>query len=679
MKNIFKNTIWIALGAIALSACSTDNTEELLPAGTPPEIPGEGRTVTVIASLSDQTKASFSDGESIKWAVGDQIKWSNGATSNALTADDLSENGTVANFTIEVPRNADGWFHSTTTHPGNNNEVEFTLGSATGYAYTQEQAGSMNTRYLFLHSGAGTMQIPAEAETISLKMEIAGSVFRIVPYTEKYNGEQIQKVLLVSNSNLAGTVAYDHEAQTYRGVDDINWQVSKEIVVDLKEPFALTDAASRETGKGIYMAVARTTAPLDGYKYIVDTDKATYTFDAMDKQLEVSDNTVKNVFLNLDKAERLGNDEYIYDVRYTGDFNIVENTLWSSDAHPEIAQGYWFAQAAPKGTQEWTNMDNINEENKKFYNVTYEIIDNATHAPADWVTVTHAWPGTAWRIALTENTAGVERSATITGTYPAKIEGGYILLPGYETKSVVIRQEAKIDIQATLSEIHTGIVPKEGETIAAAKLALTVNGAAAEDVNAAMQQYGITASCGAASATVDARGYITIRFPENKTADEKEFALHINYKNEAIATASYTQEAGSGEVETFPYTYTIVKNNGNGIGAIWGMNPNSQNGADFSIKDVALNGKAVSLDETTANEILAYAFKNLEATAEEKGAGYAAYNYMENIISVGIVNFNGSDINVGVKTGDGKGYFTKLAWYEADGTQAGYWFVFIPF
>ncbi len=123
MKKIFRNTMWIALGAIALTACSTDSTEELQPAGANPEISGEGRTLTVVASLSDETKAAFNDGGSIKWAVGDQIRWSGNTESNALTADDLSENGTVAKFTIEVPRDTDGWFHSTTTHPANHNEV----------------------------------------------------------------------------------------------------------------------------------------------------------------------------------------------------------------------------------------------------------------------------------------------------------------------------------------------------------------------------------------------------------------------------------------------------------------------------------------------------------------------------------------------------------------------------
>lgn len=670
MKKSLKNMMWIALGAIAFTGCSNDMTEE------PSPVAEQGRSITVVASLSDATKAAFTDGETIRWNAGDQIKWSNGATSQELTEADLLENGTKANFTIEVPRNADGWFHSTTTHPGNNNEVEFTLGAGTGYAYTQEKAGVMNARYLFLHSGVGMMQIPAEAETISVSMEIPGSIFRILPYTETFNDEQILQVSMTSGTNLVGTVAYGHDNLSYRGVNDINWQVSKEISVTLGEPFALTGATSRETSKGIYMAVARTTAPLDGYSYTVYTDKAVYSFKAPDKKLEVADNTVKNVFLKLENGDRLGNDEYLYDVRYLGDFAVVENTLWPSEANNNIVNGYWFAQAAPKGTQNWDNKDNINEENKKFYQVTYEIVDNATNAPADWVTCTHPGYGTAWRIALTENNSGKERSATITGRYPKKIEGGYILLDGYETKSVVIRQEAKVDVQAELSEVYTEIIPKEGRQVAAAKLALTINGTAVANVPEALSTYNITISCGTAKTEVAADGTITANFPENKQGNEKHFTLNVNYKGAVIATADFTQEAGEGSEEAFPYTYDLETVgpafNGSGLG----FPANTAHDGNYAfIRNIKLNGELVTLTEEIAATVVAYAFRSTEPTDEEKAAVGQSGRISSATAAVARVRwFGGTQIDVAFQTG-AAGTISKVTGYTSDGAEAGYWMV----
>ena len=40
-------------------------------------------------------------------------------------------------------------------------------------------------------------------------MEVVGTIFRVIPYTSKYNDETIESVKLTSNTALVGTVAYD--------------------------------------------------------------------------------------------------------------------------------------------------------------------------------------------------------------------------------------------------------------------------------------------------------------------------------------------------------------------------------------------------------------------------------------------------------------------------------------
>ncbi len=272
------------------------------------EIPSSGNgTVQVVVSIDNGTR-SFSDAEGVKWEVGDQIKYAGGVelTSKPLTDEQITDNGYKASFTFDkslIAADRTGWFCSTKCHPDNYTEVEFTLGKDNGNLFTQAEAGQMNSRYLFLHSGTGVVNITKDVVP-EVKMEIAGSIFRVIPYTTKYNDEKILSVKLSSNTELVGTVSYDRGAGTYKGVNDINWRSYNFVKANLGTPFSLEGITSAETSKGIYFAVAATPAgkPLNGYKYEVKTDKAKYVFDAMSTKLAVGNNVVKNVYLNLDKA-----------------------------------------------------------------------------------------------------------------------------------------------------------------------------------------------------------------------------------------------------------------------------------------------------------------------------------------------------------------------------------------
>ena len=123
----------------------------------------EPGTVQVVVTMGEQTKG-FTDLEGITWEAGDKLKYAGGleVSSEPLAAENISSDGYTATFTfpaslIEVDRT--GWFVSSKCHPGNYTEVEFTLGNGEGNVYTQDVAGAMNTRYLFLHSGTGLINI----------------------------------------------------------------------------------------------------------------------------------------------------------------------------------------------------------------------------------------------------------------------------------------------------------------------------------------------------------------------------------------------------------------------------------------------------------------------------------------------------------------------------------------
>ncbi len=797
MKSIDKMLLALALCTLGVSC----NKEELSDGS------GKG-TVQVKVAIDDGAVKSLSDSDGLKWEAGDQLKYAGGIelTSEPLTAENISEDGHTATFTFdarltEVDRT--GWFCSAKCHPTNYTEVEFTLGADNGNSFMQDAAGEMNSRYIFLHSGTGLTQI-AKDQPLEISAEIAGSIFRVLPYTTSYNEEKVLSVKFSSKSKIVGTVAYDRGAGSYRGVSDINYKTADFVKVDLRTPFPLEGIADASSAKGIYFAVAATKedAPLDGYSYIVETDKADYVFDAMDKQLAVANNTVKNVFLNLDRAERKTAEGG--QLKYDGALNL---SAIPADGCTDLDAGYWQALTSTDGEQ-WTAM--LNSENSAFYNaVTFDYKD-AEGNPQSWLSVRYGGGDLChWIVNAGANT-GEERSVTVTahfadvkgykiqessrtlavtltqafagspmivcfalvslpsafelnGTAITDMNAGYCLLnvdgkddrdwsdtgiyarsrfvyvseenyaaknyvtdvdwlgcryPGNETaitdcvwlvsatandsesdrtayvvclfpeddayefpepRALKVTQKTNTVVEASFSDIYAETVSAEGGVITAGKLSLSINGAEQTDVAAAIQQYGLSLSSDKGSkVTVASDGTMSMTVPANPYKNGG-VTYTVKLVSDGVVRASMTvsQEEGT-EEGSAQYTYDLVKYNGNGTGAIWGMNPDSRNGADFRIDNVRLNGEAVTLDETTAAEVLAQAIKCLPGKPEN---GYDNYREVYDVqINMNVINFNGATLEAGAATTAGaKGYITRLTWYSADGTEGGYWFVFCPF
>ncbi|MGM9788265.1 MAG: hypothetical protein ACI3ZF_05090 [Candidatus Cryptobacteroides sp.] len=427
-----KNYIFYAAAlSIAVLASSCQKEDELAPSEN------NGK-VSVIVSLGDETKG-FTDAEGVTWEVGDQIKYAGGVelASKALTAEQISADGHTATFTFDaelIEADRTGWFVSTKCHPSNYTEVEYTLGTDNGNLITQDVAGEMNKRYLFLHSGTTTINITKDVVP-TIKMEIAGSIFRVIPYTTTYNDESVLSVKLMSSTKLVGTVAYDRGAGTYKGVNDINWKTYDNVKVSLGTAFSLEGVVDAEHSKGIYLPVAATTesTPLNGYTYVVETDKAFYTFSASDKTLAVENNVVKNVLLNLDNGVRATESGLL---KYEGALTLA--SIPAAGCTDQDA-GYWQALTSVDEGANWTVK--INSENSAFYsNVQFTYADATTGEPVDWISVSYGGGDLChWRVTAQENT-GAERSVKVTATYPDV--KGYVVIESSKTKELTITQAA---------------------------------------------------------------------------------------------------------------------------------------------------------------------------------------------------------------------------------------------
>lgn len=810
----FNSILVAAMGMAALAvSCKQEGLE--------PVAPEEGQTIKVEVSLGETLKGTFTDNEGLRWEVGDVLwcwDWNTNVKfeSNALTAEDLSGDGTTASFTfpkelISVDREIE--FVSPNNHPDNKMEVTYAMNNDANFcpefnSFTQDEAGSINKRRLFLHNG-NALITNAKGNVPKVKMDICGTIVRVMPYTTTHNGEKVLSVQLntKAGTNLIGTVVYDRKNGTYESATKKNYAAYNNIKATLKTPFSLDGVTSKESSKGIYLPIPATAEgeSFEGYQVTVETDKGVYLF-LTDKALTVSENAVKNIYLNLEKGSTGL-------LRYIG--NIGESTydiVVPSTSNANMDLGFWKAQVLSSNGSFWEDM--LGPENKAFYdNVVFECKDAVTGEPVDWVSVTYGADDCCHWMANIKENAGEERSAIITGTFSnvdsyalengyktvsrklvqkaagavkvLDFQGGYGIniplgnieinsevtsdirhnwyairvdgqiiqgsnakydelygnatftayvggvggevadwltvsyvpkdtwvvikaqknvgaerkalvyceykapegyefkegIPGYKDKTTAymqffVTQKSGMVVTASFDGVYSGLVPAAGETIAAANLKVEVNGVAVSDYTK-LSEYGLSLSASAGTVSVAADGKVTLVVPENKPNKEKTYTISLKQESKVIASCEIKQEAGTEAPSGTQYTYTIVKNNGNKSGDAWGMPVNGKNGADFTIKDVKLDGNSVTITESIANEIIAQAFKILP----ERPAGqYADYKTVDaGQIYVFAVYINGSEMGVGVGTLDNSlKYIAKVIWCESDGTEAGHWFVFVP-
>ena len=436
----FNSILVAAMGMAALTvSCKQEGLE--------PVAPEEGQTIKVEVSLGETLKGTFTDREGLRWEVGDVLwcwDWDKNEKfeSEALTAEDLFEEGTTASFTfpkelISVDREIE--FVSPNNHPSNKMEVTYSMNDDVNLcpefnSFTQDEAGSINKRRLFLHNG-NALITNAKGNVPKVKMEICGTIVRVMPYTTTHNDEEVRSVQLntKAGTNLIGTVVYDRKNGTYTSATEKKYAAYNNIKATLTTPFSLDGVTSKGSSKGIYLPIPATAEgeSFEGYQVTVKTDKGVYLF-LTDKALTVSENAVKNIYLNLEKGST-GLLRYVGSIGESTDDIVVPST---SNANMDL--GFWKAQVSSNGSA-WE--DRLNAENKAFYdNVVFECKDAVTGKPVDWVSVSYGSGDCCHWMANIKENVGEERSAIITGTYSNV--NGYALENGYRTVSRKLVQKA---------------------------------------------------------------------------------------------------------------------------------------------------------------------------------------------------------------------------------------------
>lgn len=440
MKIILKYIAPAVAAVCAMAACEKEISA--------PEVQ-DGPEYIITASMNDElTKAVIRDGESIKWAAGDEVKL---AAKEGVSPEFTVEEETTTLTLTATGLTAGSDFVLLKTNHGNkafdNVEVRFPA------EQTQAEAGILNSENIVLHSDVAKIPAVAEGEqsvAIPVKMKIIGSLYRFIPYTNKYNDEKIVSVSFVSaDKNIAGNGAvigknYNTPNLYKQNTDGIFgeecvifWDAtSKEVKTTLTTPYDLADAKSSETTKGIYMSLAP--IKMSGYKYVVRTDKATYTFDASDKPLQIAENGLKNVLLNLDneKVIRVADSGK---VRYEGNIKNYDISYEAIDNQTTYMWNYAMVQRL--GSENYEKVPNTGENIRFYTNVVFEYTDAKTGDKVDWLSVKYGENSDQWHLTVSENTGDSPRSAKVTARY-ANV-GDYVI--ENPTCEMVVTQRNKSD------------------------------------------------------------------------------------------------------------------------------------------------------------------------------------------------------------------------------------------
>ncbi|MBO4434628.1 MAG: hypothetical protein J5769_04140 [Bacteroidales bacterium] len=637
MKKFFKYFMAVALGASALWACNKEVDE--------PQ-PSAGDTIKVRVNLGLDTKAQFADELGITWEAGDEIRfWGNtGSATATLAAGDIT-GGNRAVFDMEIPNVANespkGVFQY---HWSTRNTAEWDFGDVDNkvspnatlaggvLTVTQAEAGVMNKAFLFMQTTPGPdwgTTIPQASGTtaeVSLQMQITGSIFRVLPYTETYNDETVQSVTLYTNASqtLGGTVAYNYADGSYRDAQTINWLSYNKNVVNLATGFSLTGVTSREASKGIYFAVARTDSDahkLNGYNILVTTDKAKYTFSTT-KATAVHDNAVKNIFLKLENANER---EDLTVVKGTYNFwgSIADGGTYNynANAHTNEGLGYWVVSVLNTGESARTTIEA--SAHPEYYVAQFTCIDDATGLAADWLTVGYRPNDTWWAANIQANTSATARSATVTATYPDN-NNGYIVETGFKTRTIHINQKGYATILPVLSNLSASTIPAAGGSVTA-DIDLQIDGVAA--TAAEFDEYIGEVTLTAENGSVVRSGHqLTITAGPNPTTSARTVTATAT-ANGGSDSVSATQEA-SATAATITFSYGFSGWQGGNLAFTRSYDSEAHAAPDWMIvlTDLTISTTNSTPVEADMPELLKYGF-GLTQTEYDALAEFVQFSY----------------------------------------------------
>ena len=534
-------------------------------------------TYSVAATLGDSVKDIFD------WADTDLITaWATDAAGKSgydISQRDVAPSkveGNAAQILFNaLPAGGKAWLaHMTNSgYDGcSAQKVEFNYKAS----YTQATAGVPAREMVKLISPELALPAvtPAADTTVELstEMRLVGTLVKAVPVSVNYASEKVKSIMLLSLSEyIAGL---ENSAMAYNMTDGGKYWQNLEgtafgtecrLFWDATSPSITTEVMMPEAvseGKAVFLCVPP--LKIGGYKYVVTTDVAIYTFDFSSEDLVMAENTVLPVTLDLDATEgvkRIALADIKGELRYEG--GLAQEYSFSCNAG-QGGLSYWYAQTCDTGADVWVTREG--RDLPEYYkDVRFVITDDATGAPADWLEVYYRAGDTWWDYKLLSNEQPAPRSATVTALYDDV--NGYLIGDAYRAKTVKVIQKARLTVEASLESKYSDKIPAAGLTdVVAAKLSLSIGGVPVSDVAAALAEHEVSVVPfgGARLVKVAPDGTITLNFMENRPNKERNCGVEVVYNDEVKAAVSFLQAAGTSEEGAFTYEFGAWQKGHNG-------------------------------------------------------------------------------------------------------------------
>lgn len=328
--------------------------------------------------------------------------------------------------------------------------------------------------------------------TVALQtsLHLAGTVLRneVISSTGAYAEEKVESVQIAAdNAYIAGVnnsaYAYnmldggkywsDNSGQVFGDECVLIWEnTSKTITTTVSAPVPVSE------GKAVFMPAPP--VKVGGYKYVVTTDVAIYTFDFSSEDLVFADGEVMRMELDLEGANvrRLAHADIKGELLYEGG---MPESYEISYEEGVTGLGYWFARTKDKGASEFVTREARDAANAAFYeNVRFVAIDDATGMEATWISVAYRSGDTWWDATAAANNEPTSRTATVTAFFDDV--DGYLIDDAHRTKVVKVTQKPFSNIKTLDFWGNVGsitIEPEAGKT-AWGYWVMTVNGTNAE-------------------------------------------------------------------------------------------------------------------------------------------------------------------------------------------------------
>lgn len=612
-----------------LAVCFTSCQKESEQYKAPVDENGQRQANVRLSSL-DPTKAHMDDALGLIWDESDEITWfyyhsgdenAYWSTPYTLQAADITAPGYEAVYRGNLDAgNLWGVFRY---NVNGNNEVYFananagfgTLSSGI-YSFSQTEAGVMNKKQIHLHSGLNCVDLDntADGDEQAVGMDIMGTVFRIIPFTNSYNTETISSVSILSYDNIIGTVRYHYGSNVYYdSVNDANYWSAKGVTVNLETGMSLSGVTSRENSKAIYFSLPATEAGVStilGYTYIITTDAAVYYFDSA-KQLVVENNKVKNVYLNMDKATRAPSGAttgtFWFDGNLAGSYG--GNSLnYSAAGVTDDDSQYWLAYTNVGGAVNAMYPGSYPE----FYSKTQIVILDSEGNTPDWITC--AWKPSPdphfIRMNVAANTTSDVRTATITFLPPRHVLT-YDLRDNEPVKRITVTQAGLATVAPIISSLSSTSSPKGGSVVTA-RIDLQINGvdATEDQFSSYINEVELTAT----NAKMVRSGHtLTLYIGVNPTAASRDITITATHESD-VDTAVITQAANDAAIpQTFSYGFSAWQGGFDASGMTLNFNIAEEDRGDWLavLTGISKNGTPYGGDvpDEDKEDLLKYVFQ----------------------------------------------------------------------